>query len=717
MRSPFDSRHSSPAAKSPIETLFAEADKHGLRRIPEIRDLIEMIQNDPDDDNVIELLREKIEEEKELQLSNPDPFRKTAPHSAAITDGDCTLGKIVQTGFPYRVPSQMLVQHALFLGRAGGGKTTTIKRLLQDLLPLTPAPHVLILERKREFTELARLNLASPFQVINSKRLRINLLRPPPGINHQMWLSILTQLMVDHLDILTASSALITDLAMKMLNESGVLADPSLPHPNLRDLHKYIRAQKFSVMTHEARFQETSLNRISALLTMLPGIFECDQGFDVSRMIHENVLLLLHDIPNLTIANFLVACLSAQYFLYRVIVEGHQPRLKNLVVLDEASSLFRRIDEVREKPSHLAYMVSQARAYGIGLVAASQSAVDLSNMLLANTSFKILVGGFEQGKDFQEFINTRDTTPEQEHCILRHREPGHAYVSDPRYPYIGECAIAWPHLPPPLTDAEIEQRSVATAAAFGWDSGASTVARAASPKPAADKSPDISTHDATPKSQQNVVQPDGKSTEDVSITVLKDIEARPFVTLRQRAKDLKIVLTVLKNILARLESDDWIIHYNVHGHAGRPRHLYEVTEQGYQKLAKNKPVQKGKGGYLHQFYQTQVSDYYRSAGHEIEIEGRAGDKNVDIIARKLPDGETFAIEIELHVKENSHWQENILLDLASSRISRVLCLVPDKESLEFLTKNMAAASGLSAVKSRVTIDLLRKHMRFDENED
>ena len=58
--SAYASNHSQPgafASENRIQTLFAVADKHGLRRIPEIKGLMEMVQNDPKDEIVIELLK------------------------------------------------------------------------------------------------------------------------------------------------------------------------------------------------------------------------------------------------------------------------------------------------------------------------------------------------------------------------------------------------------------------------------------------------------------------------------------------------------------------------------------------------------------------------------------------------------------------------------------------------------------------------------------
>ena len=685
-----------------VDSLFDRIRRLGLDQDAIIQNLMDWIENDPDDHLVVQELEERIAEEESSQRLNPDPFRVTTPRDPKVLEGEIGIGTIPQNRGRYGLLVESLREHVLCIGRPIGGKTTLIRLILAWLLTHRPDVHQLILERKQGFTELATLP-GSNLQVLRLGDLRLNPLRHPVGITPQMWLSVFTQLLVDNLDILSASSGYLLDMSMRLLEQCGVIQDPSKPWPHLGDLCRYIKAQKYFPSSSEARYRDTSLNRLQYLLNSLPGVFECSQGLDVSVLLRTDTLILLDGVPSLIVQNFLVALIAIQAFLYRVTMEGHQDQLLNIIVFDEALPFFRRVDEMRPKPTALSVLLAQARSYGISIIAASQYATELSPSLLADTATKILVGGAGRTADTDLLAGTRPTTREQRDVLLKNNTSGHAFVSDPRHSHLIECKVDWPDLPHPLSQNEVKARSEQAAAAFGFR---------VEPVPPALYMPEVPPRPkSAPKSggqkatQEAKAQPKAPAIEEPLLVVLRSVAGNGFKKHAERSMELGIAGAKLTALVKTIEAKGLVCTYKVPGKGRPPRDLYEVTEQGYRQIGGNKPHLKGKGSFLHQFYQYRVSEHFLKQGYTAEIEGRAGDKNVDVLVSHPTTGECFAVEIELNVETTDDFMENVIKDLRADRVGALICLVEKKDGAERV-RNHAKAAGIEEDGKRFKVDLV-----------
>jgi len=77
--------------------------------------------------------------------------------------------------------------------------------------------------------------------------------------------------------------------------------------------------------------------------------------------------------------------------------------MKTLIIIDEGQQVFRRSYETQEAPFYMADVIAQAREFGIGIIVGAQSVRDLAFCLTSNTARKILVGGFSDLRDLDEF--------------------------------------------------------------------------------------------------------------------------------------------------------------------------------------------------------------------------------------------------------------------------------------------------------------------------
>ncbi len=613
------------------------------------------------------------------------------------------MGRILQTGFPYELDERLLSEHILCIGRAGGGKTTAIKALILAVKRAAPHINVVIIERKREFTDLAR-ELGMP--VITTATLRINPLVPPAGVSSQIWKSTFAQGMVDDHEILLPTSNLIMEAYDDVLRIHGNVGSSSRRMPTLRDLYNQIASKKYPPGSRMAGYQAAAINRLGGLLNALPHVFDTVRGYDVSRMIQMDHLILLHDIPHLVHQNYIIKTVLDWMFVYRMIVQGISPGVTTIVVLDEAMSLFRRTDEIQRIPAYTSYVISQARAYGISIVATSQYAGDLSQALRANTTTKILVGGMEENFDRRAFLDLRPHTAEQAEVVKSFREPGHAFISDCRHSHFIECMIIRPDLPPPMSDEEIAMRAEETAAAMGWKLPEDDHA----PTPRDEGSPTVRAATASERSSTE----SHLSEDDSDRFLLRDVEETPYQTMEVRGERLGVPKNIIRAQIERLSAKHWIVVYKVHNRAGSPRDLYETTSEGYRILGKEKPKARGHGSYLHQFYQRAIAAHWRAHGYDVQIEGRADEKAVDILAVQRPEGETVAIELELSVRTSKHFLHNMRADLQSPRVTRLLCLVPTKADVDFVRKILKSEADLAEQMDRITVDIIREHMELTE---
>ena len=683
------------------DRLFQRIRELGLDKRGETEKDLEWVLTDPSDISIIQLLEERVAEEEQQLALHPDPFRANACWNPDRLSGPIALGDLLQTGWRYGFPLEQIAQHLFICGRTQGGKTNFIRALLSQVKRSFPEVNILALETKQQYTDVAK---EFGFKILCAGDLRINLLRPPPGVPAHVWLSHLTQIMVDYLDILVATSGFIISQGLGLLRKAGFIDDPTKPCPHLRDLVQHILSTKFPGNSSYARHQETSVSRLKILLDTVPKVFECSEGLPVEALLNDDYLILLDDLPHLSIQHFVKVYLASATFLYRMIVDGEQDHLRNIIVLDEASSLFRRRDELQSKASFLPNIASQAAAFGMGIVAASQKIEDVSPMYLANAGTKASLGGFERNDDVRALLASRPFTKDQEDAVKAIRQPGRAIISDIRHSHFFECQIDLPDLPPRMTRDEVRAASKATAIALGLTH-----------PPAAECAEDDvvdgqKVDEKTTPHTQEKPQTQATTEEDPDVLILRDISESPFETYKSRGERLEMSGGVLKTIITRLEAQGKIKIYPVHDRPGRPRDLYEVTEDGYGVLDMERPTMKGKGGYLHQFYQARASEYLQAQGYRVKIEGRADAKEVDIVAVKEPEGETLAVEIELHAKTSTHFLENARMDLKAARIDRVLFLVPTKPEIETIERAIGGDLELSTKRADIEVDYIRNYM-------
>ena len=707
-----------------IRALFTRIRQLGLDQDETVAMLMQWVMHDPSDPVVLRELAERVADEEHLQQATPDTFRPTTPRNPDSMLGTLELGTIPQNGGRFGLAIETLREHLLLLGRTMGGKTTAVKVLLSQLLTKARSVCITIFERKEEFTEFLSLPGAN-FEVLDLRHLRLNPLRPPELVSATVWLSAFAQQLANMMDIRLASAEYILEHAHELLRLHGVLRDPTRSWPKLSELRAYIESQEHTKISHDARYQETSVNRLGFLLHSLPNVFEARNGLDAPTLLQRNFIIRVERAPDVVIQNFIIGLLISQMFLYRLLREGHQKELRNVVVLDEAMPFFRRQDELHDRPSSIGTVITQARAYGIGIIAASQYGLDLSRLLLANAGTRILVGGSGSADDTVAFTRSKRTTPDQVVAVQGQNRPGRAFIADARHPYLLECQVDWPVLPPPLSQADISVRAAMTAERLGWGKNVSVV-----PPPSPDSSASAQELPPEQPGQDNAVSSIPVQTDTPEVLpalhaatdaatqhlgkkkarILRNLASNGFIRHADRVTALDIPAPTLKLAIDALVSCGLVIRYDLPTSKGAARAVYEVMETGYLLLGESKPSLAGKGGYLHRFCQKMVAERCRQQGLRAEIEGLADGRCVDVLATHPTTGECTAIEIELNADTTRDFLENVRKDLRASRVNSVVLLVERKRTVDRVSEIIRDDGSFTEHAGRIYVDLICNHL-------
>jgi hypothetical protein len=116
--------------------------------------------------------------------------------------------------------------------------------------------------------------------------------------------------------------------------------------------------------------------------------YECSAGFPLEQLLDKNVIFELDGVME-SHANFMVNYLLYWLFCYRIGKGERGKELRNLVVFDEAKAVFSPFENSAIGFSPIVYMVSMLREFGVGIIAADQTA-QLNNAIFANSQLKVL---------------------------------------------------------------------------------------------------------------------------------------------------------------------------------------------------------------------------------------------------------------------------------------------------------------------------------------
>jgi len=285
---------------------------------------------------------------------------------------------------PVWYPKTDLSMHMLILGRTGSGKSNFIYWVVSQLLPDIP---VWFFDRKEDFRHLLRVT-SSDLLVFNfMENFKCNPLCPPPYVKPKTWVELFTELFCKTNNLLDGSNSILLKTLNGIYHDFGVY-DGSDKIPCIYDLLEALNQLKLSPRSRSGGSRESLVNRIEAYIATNESLFDCSIGFDLEKLLSKSVVFELTGLLEVQ-ANFWINFLLYWIFEYRIAKKERGNRLLNVVVFDEAKAVFSPFENSNIGFRPINYMISMLREFGVGVIAADQTA-ELNNSVFANTMLKVL---------------------------------------------------------------------------------------------------------------------------------------------------------------------------------------------------------------------------------------------------------------------------------------------------------------------------------------
>lgn len=405
----------------------------GLFKDPLFGKLLALHRADPEDLELVALLQEGISVAEEREVLDPNPFRAELPSAHDTFPVGLIAGRVKETDVIWRIPEEQLVQHTLLLGRTGGGKTNTAISLVAQLLE--KGITVQIFDRKGDFACFSG-NRDFLYWLFDDHH--VNWIEPTIGLTPRQWLGIFFEICGNHVDIMAATRSLCTKLCLDLVAEFD--SEHTGRWPTLLDLYFRLKRIKFPAISNLARHQETGINRLEGLFAVFGNNICSQRRLNWDRYLNSSWAISLQGIPT-DLQSLFISVTISKLLSYRIANNLRSSSLNCLIVLDEASTVFKKSYETRESTHLLSDYLAQAREFGIGFLIGTQSLSQLSESVSSNTGTKVLVGGCGSGRDYDLFASATGMNREQREHIARHMMPGVAFVRDPRWPTVFQVEV------------------------------------------------------------------------------------------------------------------------------------------------------------------------------------------------------------------------------------------------------------------------------------
>ena len=282
---------------------------------------------------------------------------------------------------------------------------------------------IIIFDRKQDFYDLA---FEFKFLYFLLEDFMDNWCAPPDGVAPLIWFNILAEILATSFELRIAAQGMLLD----MLCDPTIAKDTRLSdYPTFRDI---MRRLFFISSEGRGSLKELAMrlgHRLGSLVAIVGDAAASRQRPDWQKLNQLDWSLSLAGLAS-SVQSLCITIYFAKLLLYRICNNLRSDKLETLIVLDEASMIFPKT--ATKKTSILLDYFQQARAFGIGVIFASQS-MNLADEIFANTAIKVGVGGFGHGSDYEAFGSAIGLNRAQRDFMRTINQPGAAIVKDIRH--------------------------------------------------------------------------------------------------------------------------------------------------------------------------------------------------------------------------------------------------------------------------------------------
>lgn len=582
------------------------------------------------------------------------PFHPSAYPRASIPGAeDLVMGTVKETARPFTVDEATLPRHVLAVGMTGAGKTTFIYNLLQQV----SVPYW-VFDLKTDYRHLCRAG--EDVTVIPWEELRVNPLRPPPGVSVQRWSQHLVAVFGDAYDLLSGSQHYLLPHLLEAYE--AVDTPPSLPM-----LQQYIDANGATGRS-QSTYKDRITSRLSAICAATDPVFDCRTGIPLETLLDRSVVFELDGLAP-DHQDFLMEYVLAWVYAYRAHHQHRGAGLRHLFVLDEgkrAFSVYKERQDAQGIPT-VDTVLAKLREFGEGVVIGDQEPAKLTASVKANTYTSVLfpVGDDDQFRSMADSMQLSD----RQRRYAKQLAVGEAVVQHgPRPP----VPVRFDHVPvrKDVTDTELVDRwqPVWQRLRERGETGETGVHRSEQAAAAA--------------------EPGAVELSHAAEDLLRDVVRRPFVTLQERYDEFSSTgkgANAKRDLVeAGFVREKWVED------DGRFKVL-ELTSAGREYLEEQDvdPARSWRGGIVHGYWQHRIKAVCESAGYPAAVET----EHADVVA--TVEGEKVAIEVAMQAadREVEHVQDRL-----DAGFDRVWVACRSNGVRNGLERRLTAAGLLDAVR-------------------
>jgi DNA helicase HerA-like ATPase len=310
------------------------------------------------------------------------------------------------------IPMDSLNRHTFVCGATGGGKSQTIRHLLEEI-SAAGLPWLVIEPAKAEYRRMShRLPDTEVFVVRPGDPavppVGINPLEPAHGFPLQTHADLTRALFIAAFQAEEPFPQVLAAALIRCYERLGwdlTLGEPVHPgvrprYPTLGDLQ--VAAEEVVEAIGYGREVTDNVRgfiavRLASLRLGTTGrFFEGGHRLDLDRLVRRNVVLEIEDVGDDRDKAFLMGAMLIQLVEYLRVQDRQRPHgggLRHLTVIEEAHRLLRRPDQpgpAAHAVELFAALLAEVRAYGEGLVIAEQIPAKLIPDVIKNTAVKVV---------------------------------------------------------------------------------------------------------------------------------------------------------------------------------------------------------------------------------------------------------------------------------------------------------------------------------------
>jgi len=424
-----------------------------------------------------------------------------ANNPAKVDKGKISLGHIVDTGIvqntTYDIDVNSFVRHMLVTGITGGGKSTTCKIVVTNVmrkdipvLIIEPAKDDYVrwaIEQNKRLPKEKQFSIYMPgvqeFEGETIEPLKINPFEPAAVPGTKVDLLQRSEKFITLLNACLPSEEVVPILIEETVYETiedyvkrqncrldGGLVEPFDSYPNVRAMQltaSDIMAHKSYAQINKDNLKEVLITRFKYLMRGNRGkILNVYKSTDYHKLFSQNAVINLSRLSGSKDKSLIMSLLMQALYEYRVSCYCGDPHyreraqrneLLHLTLVEEAHNvLLKPSDNERSgSPQRMAAelfgnMLSEVRGYGQGLLVVDQVPTRLIDDVVKNTNYKIVHR--LTAKDDQELMASCMAFREDQKYIIPMLEMGNAIICGDE-----DDAAAWVKIPKKIEDLTEEE--------------------------------------------------------------------------------------------------------------------------------------------------------------------------------------------------------------------------------------------------------------------